>query len=84
MAKKFILLVFSILVFTGCDWAMENLNVVSGTKYIITSKKKNIEDYHYTYHIIRVGDKWYDYSYIDTADFNIGDTLVITVKRVGN
>ena len=83
MGKKFILLIFTFLLFVGCDWAMERLDVVSGTKYIVTSKKKEVGDFHYTYHLIKVGgDKWYDYYYPDTTDFNIGDTLVLTIKKI--
>ena len=81
MAKKFILLVFSILVITGCDWAMETLNVISGTKYIITSKKKSIDDFYYKYHIIKEGDTFYDYLYKDTSNYNVGDTLILTIKK---
>ena len=84
MTKIFILLVFLILVFTGCDMAMESLDATNGTKYVVTSKEKNAGDYHYTYHIIKVEDKWYDYYYTDTTDFNVGDTLIITIKKVSN
>ena len=82
MTKKFILLVFSILMFVGCDWAMENLDVISGTKYIVKSKKKKASDFHYTYRIIKEGDTFYDYHYIDTANYNVGDTLILTIKKI--
>lgn len=81
MAKKFILLVFSILVIVGCDWAMETLNVISGTKYIIISKKKSIDDFYYEYHIIKEGDTFYNYLYKDTSNYNVGDTLILTIKK---
>lgn len=84
MAKKIILLVFSILIFAGCDWAMDSLNIVSGTKYVITSKKKNTSDFYYKYHIVKEGDKFYDYHYIDTSNYDVGDTLIITIKKVSN
>ena len=80
MAKKLILLVFSILIFIGCDWAMDSLDVVSGTKYIITAKRKKANDFYYTYHIIKDGDTFYDYYYKDTANYNVGDTLILTIK----
>ena len=82
MEKKFIILIFSILIFAGCDWAMEGLDVVSGTKYIVTSKKKKASDFYYTYHIIKEGDTFYDYQYKDTANYNVGDTLILTIKRI--
>jgi len=82
MAKKFIILVFSILIFVGCDWAMDSLNVVSGTKYIVTSKKKKASNFYYVYHIIKEGDTFYDYNYIDTANYNVGDTLILTIKKI--
>ena len=84
MTKKFILIVFSILVFAGCDLAMESLNVVSGTKYIITSKKKNTSDFYYEYHIIKERGTFYDYYYKDTSNYNVGDTLILTIKKVNN
>ena len=80
MTKKFILFIFTLLVFVGCDVAMNQLDVTNGTKYIVTSKKKKIDDYHYTYHLIKEGDKkFYDYQYKDTANYNVGDTLVLTI-----
>jgi len=81
MVKKFILFVFSILVIAGCDWAMDSLNVISGTKYIITSKKKNTSNFYYEYHIIKEGDTFYDYHYKDTTNYNVGDTLILTIKK---
>ena len=80
MTKKFIILVFSILIFASCDWAMDSLDLVSGTKYIVTSKKKR--DFYYTYHIIKEGDTFYDYHYKDTANYNVGDTLILTIKKM--
>lgn len=82
MGKKIIILLFFILPLVGCDVAMDNFGVTNGSKYIVTSKRKDANDYHYTYRIIKVGDKWYDYYYIDTTSFNVGDTLVINIKRV--
>jgi hypothetical protein len=64
--------------------AMDTLDVVSGTKYIITTKKKEASDFYYTYHIIKEGDTFYDYYYTDTTDFNVGDTLILTIKKVSN
>ena len=82
MGKKMILFVFTLLVLIGCDVAMDQLDVRNGAKYIVTSKKKKVDDFCYTYHLIKEGDRWYDYHYIDTADFNIGDTLVLTIQKV--
>lgn len=85
MVKKFILLVFSILVFASCDKAMDSLDVTNGTKYIVTEKKKRaIDRYTIHYHLIKEGDRFFDYHYVDTTDFNVGDTLVITIRRVSN
>ena len=82
MAKKIILLIFTLLLFVRCDIAMDRLGGTNGTKYIVTSKKKKVGDFHYTYHLIREGDRFYDYLYLDTADFNIGDTLVLSIKKM--
>ena len=82
MAKKIILLIFALLLFVRCNIAMDRLGGTSGTKYVVTSKKKKVGEFYYTYHLIREGDRFYDYLYIDTADFNIGDTLVLTIKKV--
>lgn len=83
--KKIILLALTVLMMVGCgnNMALEGLGIVNGTKYVVTLKSKKPKEF--TYNLIKVGGMdWYDYSYSDTTDFNIGDTLVITVKRVGN
>lgn len=81
MAKKMILLIFTLLVFVGCDVAMDQLDVTNGTKYVITSKRKKASDFHYTYRLIKEGDRFYDYNYKDTANYNVGDTLVLTIQK---
>lgn len=80
MGKKLILFVFTLLVFASCDIAMDRLDVTNGTKYIVTSKKKKVGDF-YRYHLIKEGDRFYDYHYKDTAAFNVGDTLVLNIKK---
>ena len=82
MGKKIILVAFTLLVFAGCDVAMDQLDVTNGAKYIVTSKKKKVGDFYYTYHLIKEGDRFYDYHYIDTTEFNVGDTLVLAIKKV--
>jgi len=83
MTKKSIIFLFFILLLIECDVAIDRLDITNGTRYIVTSKRKDVNDYHYAYHLIKVGDKWYDYHYIDTANFNVGDTLVLTIKVKG-
>lgn len=81
--KKIILLALTTLIIVGCgdNMAIEGLNIINGTKYVVTLKSKKPKKF--TYNLIKVdGMDWYDYSYSDTTDFNIGDTLVITVSRV--
>ena len=83
--KRLILLALTVLMMVGCgnNMALEGLDIVNGTKYVVTLKSKKPKKF--TYNLIKVdGVDWYDYSYSDTTDFNIGDTLVITVERVGN
>ena len=75
-------LLLAALMMVGCNTAMDRLDITNGTKYIVTSKEQIVEDYHYRYRVIKIGDKWYDYYYTDTTDFNVGDTIVITIKRV--
>ena len=81
--KKIILLALTALMM-GCNMAMDKLEVVNGTKYVVKAKRLDRNDYGYIYNLVKSGDSWYDYYYKDTAVFNVGDTLVITVKRVGN
>ncbi len=81
MIKKFILFMLTILVLVGCDVAMDCLNVTNESRFIVTSKKKKVGDLYYTYRIIKEGDRFYDYHYIDTTEFNVGDTLVLTIKK---
>lgn len=62
---------------------MESLDVVNGSKFIVTSKRK--EEQIYLYHVIKVNESWYTYNYRDTTNFEVGDTLTITItskKRV--
>lgn len=80
--KKIILLAFATLMMVGCDMAMDSLDIVNGSKFVVKSKTK--EEQIYWYHVIKVGDSWYDYHYKDTTNFNVGDTIVITVRKVGD
>ena len=82
--QKLILLTLTALMMVGCDMAMDSLNVLNGTEYVVRAKKINKDNYCYSYKLVKAGDSWYDYVYKDTADFNVGDTVVITIKRVGN
>ena len=75
--KKIILLPFAVLMMVGCDIAMDSLNVVNGSKFVVESKRK--EEQTYLYSLIKVGDSWYTYHYRDTTNFEVGDTLTITV-----
>ena len=75
--KKIILLVFATLMMVGCDIAMDSLDITNGSKFIVKSKTK--EEQTYLYHVIKVGDSWYDYHYRDTTSFDVGDTLTIIV-----
>ena len=81
MTKKILLFLFTVLLFAGCDVAMDQLDVTNGTKYIVISKKKKVGDYHYTYRLIKEGDRFYDYHYMDTTAFNVGDTLVLSISK---
>ena len=79
--KKIILLFFIILTILGCKkMAMESLHVRTNTEYIVVNKTEYIEDFHYRYLVAEVGDDIL-YSYSDTVNFNVGDTLILTIKR---
>lgn len=80
--KKIILLALTALIMVGCDWSMDSLDIENGSKFVVTSKTKKEQTY--WYHVIKVGDSWYDYNYRDTTSFDVGDTIVITVRKVGN
>ena len=68
----------------GCNTAIEGLYIINGTEYVVKAKSVDRNNYGYIYNLVKVGDSWYDYHYEDIADFNVGDTIVITVRRVGN
>ena len=72
------LLALATLMMVGCNMAIDSLDVENGSKFIVTSKtKKNQTN---LYRLIKVGgDSWYDYGYVDTTNFEVGDTLTITV-----
>ena len=81
--KKLMLLALTALVMVGCgdNMAIDGLNIVNGTKYVVTVKSKNPKEF--TYNLIEVGGMdWYDYSYSDTANYNVGDTLILTIKKI--
>lgn len=80
--KKIILLALTALMMMGCNMAMDSLDIVNDSKFIVKSKTK--EKQTYLYRLIEVGDSWYDYHYRDTTNFNVDDTIVITVRRIGN
>ena len=68
----------------GCNTAIEGLYIINGTEYVVKAKSVDKNNYGYIYNLVKVGDSWYDYHYEDIADFNVGDTIVITVRRVDN
>jgi hypothetical protein len=83
--KKLMLLAITALVMVGCgnNMALESLDIVNGTKYVVTLKSKKPKEF--TYNLIKVdGMDWYDYSYSDTANYNVGDTLILNIKKVSN
>ena len=82
--KKIILLALIALIMVGCDMAMDSLEILNGTEYVVKSKKVRNDNYGYSYRLVKVEDAWYDYHYKDTADFNVGDTIVIIVRKVDN
>lgn len=82
--KNIILLALTVLMMVGCDMAMDYLDVSNGAKYVVKAKKVSKDTYGYSYRLVEAGDSWYDYVYKDTADFNVGDTIVITVRKIGN
>ena len=82
--KKIILLALTALMIVGCDMAINSLDVVNGTKYVVKAKRVNRNDHGYIYNLVKSGDSWYDYLYEDTANFYVGDTIVIIVRRVDN
>ena len=70
------------LIMIGCNMAIDGLDVDNGTKYIVTSKAKKAGEPYYMYRLIKLGDyTWYDYYYKDTANFEVGDTLVLTIEK---
>ena len=78
--KKIILLALTALMMVGCNMAMDSLDIVNGSKFIVKSKTK--EKQTYLYRLIEVDNSWYDYHYRDTTNFEVGDTLTITVVSV--
>ena len=75
--KKITLLALATLMMVGCDMAMDSLDIVNGSKFVVTSKTKKEQTY--LYRLIKVGDSWYDYHYRDITNFEVGDTLTIIV-----
>ena len=59
---------------------MFSLHIRTNTEYIVVDKTKNIGEFHYRYLVAEVGDDIL-YSYRDTVNFSVGDTLVLTIKR---
>ena len=80
--KRTILLVSVALMMVGCDMAMDSLDIVNGSKFVVTSKTKKEQTY--LYRLIKVGDSWYDYHYRDITNFEVGDTLTIIVTSASN
>ena len=80
--KKLILLAFTTLLVVGCGMAIDKLDVNNEDKYKVVSKRE--EDSHYIYRLLKIGNTWYSYSYDyrDTTNFEVGDTLIISIKKV--
>ena len=80
--KKIIILTLTVLALFGCKRIpMDSLRVRTNTEYVVVDKTKNIEDFHYRYLVNKVGDNVLYYNYKDTVSFNVGDTLVLIIKR---
>ena len=77
--KKIILLALTTLMMVGCNVAMDSLHITNGSKFVVKSKTK--EGQTYWYRLIEVGNSWYDYHYIDTTNFEVGDTLIININK---
>lgn len=83
--KKIILLALTTLMMVGCDMPIDEINASGGDKYIISSKTKKANESFYRYRLVKFGgSEYYDYLYKDSTNFNVGDTIIITARRVGN
>ena len=83
--KKLILLALTALMVVGCDIPMDGINTSGGDKYIISSKTKKANESFYRYRVIKFGGpEYYDYLYKDSTNFSVGDTIIITARRIGN
>lgn len=52
--KKIIILALTVLIMIFCYWAMNSLDIMNGSKFVVTSKTKKEQTY--LYHMIKVGD----------------------------
>ena len=83
--KKLILLALTALMMVGCNMAMDSLNTSGGDKYIIYSKTRKSNESFYRYILIKFGGpEYYSYLYKDSTDFSVGDTIIITARKVSN
>jgi hypothetical protein len=83
--KKIILLALTALMMVGCDMAMDGLNTSGGDKFIISSKTRKSNESFYRYRLIKFGGpEYYDYLYKDSTNFSVGDTIIITARKVSN
>lgn len=81
--KKLILLALTALMVVGCDMPMDGINISGGDKYIISSKTKKANESFYRYRVIKFGGpEFYDYLYKDSTNFSVGDTIIITARKV--
>lgn len=80
---KKILVILILFILNSCDLAWDSINIKNNSKYIVVSIKDKSS--HYVYHLNDISSTTFifsDYAYIDTAKYNIGDTLIFKIKRV--
>ena len=67
----------------GCNTAIEGLYIINGTEYVVKAKSVDRNNYGYIYNLVKTEEySWYNYRYKDIVDFNVGDTIVVTIRKV--
>jgi hypothetical protein len=80
--KKILMFICIAFCCIGCTLYWEGLNIKNNGQYVVSSVSEYTYDY--VYGLNPVGIKKgiiAKYSYLDTAKYNIGDTLVVKVYK---
>ncbi len=80
--KKILIFICIAFCCIGCTFYWDGLNIKNNGQYVVSSVSEYTYDYAYGLNPVGIKKGIIDkYVYLDTAKYNIGDTLVVKVYK---